>query len=106
MVQLIRALESEGGEGEPEDGEHLARLAATGASRAILGRLARLGADETEVARAIAILEPNAEGRVIAQLTGLPIDRVATAGAQLAPRPCSSTGDRSPSSIPSSARRC
>ena len=83
VVQLISALESEGGEGEPEDGDHLARLAATGASRAILGRLARLGPDEKEVARAVAILEPNAEGRLIGGLAGLPLDRVTAAGAQL-----------------------
>jgi len=77
LVELLHGIES----GMAEDGEcgaeRLAELAAAGASRSILTRLARLGERSTAVARAVAVLEPNAEARLVAALTGLPAEEVA-----------------------------
>ena len=98
-MELIRALECEGADGEHEDGERLARLAAKGASRAIMGRVARLGPTSPRSRGAVAILEPNAEARLIASLTGLAADRVAAAGGRLVSSSLLATGGPSPSCI-------
>ncbi len=84
LAELFRALADEKVNFEEESPERLAHLAARGASTAILGRLARLGETETEVARAVAILEPRAEARLVAQISGHAAGRVAEAGANLA----------------------
>jgi DNA-binding CsgD family transcriptional regulator/tetratricopeptide (TPR) repeat protein len=83
LAELFRALAEEGFGSGDESSEHLARLAAAGASTAILGRLARLGEVETEVARAVAILEPRAAVRLVAALSGLAAEQVGEAGATL-----------------------
>ena len=83
LVELLRALGPE--QAGPEDGSaaRLAEVAAAGASRSILTRLARLGEHSTAVARAVAVLEPNAEARLVAGLSGLPAATVADATEQL-----------------------
>jgi DNA-binding CsgD family transcriptional regulator/tetratricopeptide (TPR) repeat protein len=83
LAELFRALTEEEVDPTEESPERLARLAAAGASGAILGRLARLGRLESDIARAVAILEPRAEVRLVAQLSGHPVQRVAEAGARL-----------------------
>ncbi|HWA53876.1 MAG TPA: AAA family ATPase [Solirubrobacterales bacterium] len=78
LVELLRSL-GPGGIEENEDAKRLAEIAATGVSRSLLTRLARLGGHSAAVARAVAVLEPNAEIRLIAELADLALDSVATA---------------------------
>jgi DNA-binding CsgD family transcriptional regulator len=83
LVELLRAIDpGEMGTAEA-DAERLAEVAAAGTSRSILSRLARLGDHSTAVARAVAVLEPNAEARLIAALTTLSADAVAEASERL-----------------------
>lgn len=84
LAELFRALDAEDFDLAGEDPGRLARLAATGASTAILSRLARLGKIEAEVARAVAILEPRGEVRLVAAASEHPVDEVTAAGARLA----------------------
>jgi len=84
LSELLRAVAEDGIDVEGEGSDRLARLAAAGASSAILGRLARLGELETRVARAVAILEPRAEVRLLAALAGESPERAAAAGGRLA----------------------
>ncbi len=56
LVELLRALDLGQVDGSGGDADHLAKLAAAGASRAILGRLARLGERAVATARAVAVL--------------------------------------------------
>jgi DNA-binding CsgD family transcriptional regulator len=79
LVELLRALDLGQVDGISEDAEGLAELAAAGASRAILSRLARLGEPVVAAARAVAVLEPNSEAGRIAALSGLSLDPVADA---------------------------
>lgn len=79
LVELLRALDLERVDGGESDAERLATVAAAGASRTILARLARLGEDPVAVARAVAVLEPNAGARRIAALSGLLPESVAAA---------------------------
>jgi DNA-binding CsgD family transcriptional regulator len=79
LVELMRSLDLRQVDGGGEDAERLSELAAAGASRAILARLAPLGEHAVAVARAVAVLEPNAEGSRIAALSGLSSDAVADA---------------------------
>lgn len=79
VVELMHSLDLEQVNGGGEDAERLSELAAAGASRAILARLAPLGEDAVVAARAVAVLEPNAEARRIAALSGLSPDAVADA---------------------------
>jgi DNA-binding CsgD family transcriptional regulator len=79
LVELVRALDFEQLDGEPVDADRLARVAGPGASRSILARLARLGEPPVATARAVAVLEPNAEARRVAALSGLPPASVAHA---------------------------
>ena len=79
LLQLLRALDLEQLDGERVDADRLSRLAGSGASRAILTRLNRLGENAVAVARAVAVLEPNAGARRIAALSGLPAESVANA---------------------------
>lgn len=71
LVELLRSLDADGAGPGIEDPEQLARLVARGVSGSILARLERLGESSIEVARAVAILEPNAELRRIAALAEL-----------------------------------
>ncbi len=79
LMELLRALGPGEMDGTDADAERLAEVAAAGASRSILARLARLGEHSTAVVRAVAVLEPNAEARLIAALSGLPAEMVAEA---------------------------
>ncbi|MGB7589135.1 MAG: AAA family ATPase [Solirubrobacterales bacterium] len=83
LVELLRALGSEGLEPTDENAERLTQVAAADVSGSILTRLGRLGQPAVEVARAVAILEPNAEIRLIAALAGLSTDSVADASEKL-----------------------
>ncbi|HEX3040543.1 MAG TPA: AAA family ATPase [Solirubrobacterales bacterium] len=78
MVELLRALDSEQ-DGKAVAAPRLAEVAARGMSRTVLTRLARLGDEAVAVARAVAVLEPHAEGRRIATLSGLGREAVAAA---------------------------
>lgn len=79
LLELLRALNLERVDGARVDSDRLARLAGSGASRAILTRLNRLGEEAVAVARAVAVLEPNAEARRIETLSELPAESVACA---------------------------
>jgi len=79
LLELLQALDRELLDGRRVDVDRLAELAGSGASRAILVRLTRLGEDAVAVARAVAVLEPNAEAGRIAALSGLPMGSVADA---------------------------
>ena len=79
MVELSRSLEPAIIDGEGDRAGWLAEVAARGVSRSILARLARLGGHSVTVARAVAVLEPNAEARLVGELCGLPAEAVAAA---------------------------
>jgi tetratricopeptide (TPR) repeat protein len=76
LVELLHGLDLERMDDAESDAERLAEVAAAGASRTILARLAQLGGGSKAVARAVAVLEPNAEARLVAALSGLPAERV------------------------------
>jgi len=80
LVELLRALGPDSaGEVSGEGTNRLAEIAAGGISRSILTRLARLGEHSVAVARAVAVLEPNAEARLVGDLCELPPKAVAEA---------------------------
>jgi DNA-binding CsgD family transcriptional regulator len=79
LVELLRGLDDIDPSSVDAGSERLADLAAAGVSGSILGRLGQLGENSIAVARAVAVLEPNAEARRIASLTGLESDAVAAA---------------------------
>ncbi len=79
LAELLRSLEPESIEGVDDGSARLAEIAGAGVSRSILVRLARLGEHSIAVARAVAVLEPNAEARLIAELCELPPQAVAEA---------------------------
>lgn len=83
LVELLRVLNTEGLEPSDENAERLTQAAAADVSRSILTRLGRLGEHAVEVARAAAVLEPNAELRLVGSLAGLPTSVVAKAAEQL-----------------------
>jgi predicted ATPase len=83
LVELLRVLEAEDIEPTAENAERLTQAAAANVSRSILTRLGRLGEHAIEVARAAAVLEPNAELRLVASLAGLQTSVVADASEQL-----------------------
>lgn len=71
LAELLRGLDPGDLEAGASSSGRLAELAAEGLSVSILGRLGQLGENATEVARAVAVLEPNAEVRHVASLSGL-----------------------------------
>jgi DNA-binding CsgD family transcriptional regulator len=71
LGELVRLLRSDGIDPSAENASHVQELRPTSVARAVLGRLARLGADAAELARAVAILGPAAELRWAQQLAGL-----------------------------------
>jgi DNA-binding NarL/FixJ family response regulator len=83
LVELLSALESENLSPTDENADRLTQVAAADVSHSILGRLGRLGGHAIDVARAAAVLEPNAEIRLVAALAGLPTSVVAHASEQL-----------------------
>lgn len=77
LNELLGALDFEQLDGERLDADRLTRIAGAGASRTVLARMTRLGKDAVAAARAVAVLEPNAEAGRIAALSGLPMESVA-----------------------------
>ena len=78
LRELLRALEDEDVRGD--DGpDRIARLAPRTISRAVLGRLGRLGPDATDLAFAVAILGVSAEPRHAAELAALDADAAGSA---------------------------
>ncbi len=84
LAELLRAVDEDGADLSDETAKLLTRLAAAGAARSVLVRLARLGEDATSVARAVAVLEPNAEPRALGALSGLSAEAVVRACERLA----------------------
>jgi len=83
LAELARALRASELDQSEESVECLTEVAAAGVSHSIRARLARLGEQAIEVARAVAVLEPNAKARPIAALSGLAPAEVAEAGERL-----------------------
>jgi len=71
LVELLRSLADEQLDSTADDSGPLVEKAAAGISRSILARLAKLGEHSVAVARAVAVLEPNAETRLVGELAGL-----------------------------------
>lgn len=69
--ELLRAIAAEGLPLDEASIAQLRRLAPEGVAAAVLLRLSRLPAAATEVARAVAVLEPHAEQRYVSELAGL-----------------------------------
>jgi DNA-binding CsgD family transcriptional regulator len=83
LAELARALRGAELDQSEESVECLTEAAAAGVSNSIRARLARLGEQSIEVARAVAVLEPNAMARPIAELSGLAPAEVTEAGERL-----------------------
>lgn len=83
LVELLRSLDGQLLDPMAGDSGALVEKAAASVSRSILARLTKLGEHSIAVARAVAVLEPNAEARLIAELAGLPLDAVAESCALL-----------------------
>jgi DNA-binding CsgD family transcriptional regulator len=83
LVELLRSLDDKQLDSTADGGGALVEKAAASISRSILARLTKLGEHSVAVARAVAVLEPNAEARLIAELAGLPLDSVAESCALL-----------------------
>jgi DNA-binding CsgD family transcriptional regulator len=83
IVELLRALAADRVSPSDENADRLEEIAAAGVSRSILARLARLGDDAVEIARAVSVLEPNAEVEHVAALSGMSVADAATASSRL-----------------------
>jgi predicted ATPase len=83
VVELLRALAADGIAPSDPNADRLEEIAAAGVSRSILLRLGRLGDAGVDSARAIAILEPNAELEHVAALTGMSAEEAAAACSRL-----------------------
>lgn len=83
IVELLRALAAEDVAPSDENADRLVEVAAAGVARSILIRLSRLGEFAVGAARAVAILEPNAEPEHVAALAGLSAEESARACARL-----------------------
>lgn len=83
IVELLRALAAEEIAPSDENVDRLEPIAAAGVGRSILIRLARLGEAAADVARAVAILEPNAEPEHVGALAGLSPKDTASACSRL-----------------------
>lgn len=83
LAELARALRGAELEPSEESVECLTQAAAAGVSHSIRARLARLGEQSIEVARAVAVLEPNGAPRLVAALVGIPLAEVTVAGERL-----------------------
>ncbi len=71
LVQLLRSLDGAQPDSAADRTEELVEKATAGISRSILSRLGKLGEHSVAVARAVAVLEPNAETRLVGELAGL-----------------------------------
>jgi DNA-binding CsgD family transcriptional regulator len=76
LVQLLRALDGPQLDSAADRTGELVEKATAGISRSILSRLGKLGEHSVAVARAVAVLEPNAETRLVSELAGLTEDVV------------------------------
>ncbi|MGV1047177.1 MAG: helix-turn-helix transcriptional regulator [Solirubrobacterales bacterium] len=83
LVELLRALGAAEVEPTEESIECLTQIAVAGLADSVRTRLGRLGGRSIDVARAVAVLEPNAEPRLIAALGGVPATAVTEAGERL-----------------------
>jgi DNA-binding CsgD family transcriptional regulator len=83
IVELLRALAAERIPPSDENADRLEEIAAAGVSRSILARLARLGNHAVEIARAVSVLEPNAEVEHVAALAGMSVAETAEACSRL-----------------------
>lgn len=83
LAELARALRGAELEPSEESVECLTQAAAAGVSHSIRTRLARLGEQSIEVARAVAVLEPNGAPRLVAALAGISLAEVTMAGERL-----------------------
>jgi DNA-binding CsgD family transcriptional regulator len=83
LAELARAMNASELDWSEESVECLAEVAAAGVSSSIRVRLGRLGEHSIGVARAVAVLEPNAEPRLIAALAGLSPAEVAESSERL-----------------------
>ncbi len=83
LAELARALHGAELEPSEESVECLTQAAAAGVSHSIRTRLARLGEQSIEVARAVAVLEPNGAPRLVAALAGISPAEVTAAGERL-----------------------
>ncbi len=83
LAELARALRTAELEQSEESVECLTQTAAAGVSHSIRARLARLGEQSVEVAKAVAVLEPNGAPRLVAALAELPPAAVTAAGERL-----------------------
>ena len=79
LAELLRSLGPGSLDAGGDGSARLAEIAAAGVSRSILVRLTRLGEHSIAVARAVAVLEPNAEARLVGELCELPPRAVAEA---------------------------
>jgi predicted ATPase len=77
LVELLHALANDGIEPTDANADRVTGLASAGVASSILARLARLGEDAVEVARCVAVLEPNAETEHVAALAGLTVETAA-----------------------------
>jgi DNA-binding CsgD family transcriptional regulator len=83
LAELARVLSASELDWSEESVDCLSQVAAAGVSSSIRTRLSRLGESSVEVARAVAVLEPNAEPRLIAPLVGLAAPDVTGASERL-----------------------
>ena len=79
LTELLRALEAQDVVPRDEHASRVAALGARGAARSILALLRRLGPGAVAVARAVAVLEPDAELDHIAALARLDVGKVTAA---------------------------
>jgi len=82
-VELTRGLRAEGVAPTDENTDQAASFATAGVTSSIQARLARLGESEVAVARAVAVLEPNATPERLAVLAQLEPPTAAEASARL-----------------------
>lgn len=83
LAELSRALDASDVDLSDEGVRCLGEVAAEGVAASIRARLERLGGSSTSVARAVAMLEPNAEPPLVAGLAELPVAEVTEAGERL-----------------------
>jgi DNA-binding NarL/FixJ family response regulator len=83
LVELFRALAAQGVAPTDANAAQVAELASDGMARSIVLRLQRLGQDAIRVARAVAVLEPDAQPEHIAAVSGLPAPEVTALCEQL-----------------------
>ena len=83
LAELARALRTAEFDQSEESVECLTQAGVAGVSHSIRTRLARLGRQSIEVAKAVAVLEPNGAPRLVAALSGFSPTEVAVAGERL-----------------------